>query len=136
MRGDPLDRRGQGEHFGPHVAGGSPLAGAPVECRAERDADRLAPEGEEFVRGRREIQVVVLVLLEEVEERVPHASRMEARLRLWELTQDRAHLAEAHRLLGYARDHAPVDYRTSMIENVPLHRDIMKAWEEHGTGGD
>ena len=23
-------------------------------------------------------------------------------------------------------------YRDSMIENVPLHRDIMKAWREHG----
>jgi hypothetical protein len=23
-------------------------------------------------------------------------------------------------------------YRTSMIENVPHHRDIMRAWVEHG----
>jgi hypothetical protein len=30
------------------------------------------------------------------------------------------------------RAHAPEDCRDSMIENVPLHRDIMKAWEEHG----
>ena len=46
-----------------------------------------------------------------------------------------AHLEEGHRLLRFMRDHAPEDCRDSMIENVPLHRDIMKAWEEHGVGG-
>ncbi len=33
------------------------------------------------------------------------------------------------------RRHAPEDCRDSMIENVLLHRDIMKAWEEHGEKG-
>ena len=32
----------------------------------------------------------------------------------------------------YARDHSPEEYRDTMLQNVPLHRDIMKAWEEHG----
>jgi hypothetical protein len=32
----------------------------------------------------------------------------------------------------HLRDHAPEEYRGSMIENVPLHRNVMKAWEEHG----
>ncbi|MHC4669892.1 MAG: hypothetical protein ACYTFD_15995 [Planctomycetota bacterium] len=30
------------------------------------------------------------------------------------------------------RDHATEEYRDSMIENVPLRRDIMRVWEEHG----
>jgi serine/threonine protein kinase/tetratricopeptide (TPR) repeat protein len=75
-----------------------------------------------------------LAALDEHEERVPHDTKMDARFRLWELTNDKAHLEEAHRLLTYLRDHAPEDCRDSMIENVPLHRDIMKAWEEHGHG--
>ncbi|MCZ6786677.1 MAG: tetratricopeptide repeat protein, partial [Planctomycetota bacterium] len=72
-----------------------------------------------------------LAALAEHEERVGHDRRMEARFRLWELTQDPTHLTEAHRLLAHLRDHAPEDCRDSMIENVPLHRGIMKAWEEH-----
>jgi hypothetical protein len=57
---------------------------------------------------------------------------MECRFRLWGLTKERTHLIEAKRLLDFAVEHAPEDCRTSMIENVPLHRDIVKAWEEHG----
>ncbi|MHC4551071.1 MAG: hypothetical protein ACYTEZ_20160 [Planctomycetota bacterium] len=39
---------------------------------------------------------------------------------------------EARWLLDFLRDHSPEDCHDSMIENVPLHRNIMKAWEEHG----
>jgi tetratricopeptide (TPR) repeat protein len=70
--------------------------------------------------------------LVEHEERVEHGTRMNARFRLWELTKDEAHLVEAKRQLDFALDHAPGDCRTSMIENVPLHSEIMRAWEEHG----
>jgi len=73
-----------------------------------------------------------LAALAEHEERVECAGKMEARFRLWELTQDKAHLEEAHRLLCHLRDHAAEDCRETIIENVPLHRDIMKAWEEQG----
>jgi tetratricopeptide (TPR) repeat protein len=73
--------------------------------------------------------------LEEYEHRAEHGTKMEAHFRLWELTQDGSHLEEAHRLLTFMRDHAPGDCRTSMIENIPLHRDIMRAWEEHGSSG-
>jgi len=52
--------------------------------------------------------------------------------RLWELTSDKTHLAEAKRLLDFAVENSPEEYGTSVLENVPLHRDIMKAWEEHG----
>jgi hypothetical protein len=33
-------------------------------------------------------------------------------------------------------DHTREEYRESMLTNVPLHRDIMRAWEEHGGSGD
>jgi len=70
-----------------------------------------------------------LAALEEHEQRVHHGTKMEARFLLWE-TKDRAHLAEAKRLLDVLVGHTAEEYRTSMLENVPLHRDIMRAWEE------
>jgi tetratricopeptide (TPR) repeat protein len=73
-----------------------------------------------------------LAAFREHEGRVGHDTKLEARFRLWELTKDETHLAEVKRLLDFAVDGSPEDYRTSMIENVPLHRDIMRAWEEHG----
>ena len=76
-----------------------------------------------------------LEALHENEARVGHAEKMEARFRLWELTNDKTHLIEAKRLLDFAVAHSPEEYRRSMLENVPLHRDIMKAWEEHGEKG-
>jgi hypothetical protein len=45
----------------------------------------------------------------------------------------RSHLAEAKRLLDYRVEHAPEEYHGSMLKNVPLHHEIMEAWEEHGT---
>ncbi len=32
----------------------------------------------------------------------------------------------------FLRDHAGKEYRTSILENVPLHRDIVAAFAEHG----
>jgi hypothetical protein len=70
-----------------------------------------------------------------------HASRLKVlqemvcRFALWKATNDPAHLEAAHRLLGAIRARAPEDCRDSMIANVPLHRDIMEAWEEHGEKG-
>ena len=71
-----------------------------------------------------------LTALEEHGGHVRHADRMDARFRLWELTGNRTHLDEAHRLLEHLRDHAPEEARVSMIENVPLHFAIMRAWED------
>ncbi len=73
-----------------------------------------------------------LAAFSEHEARSEHDTKTEARFCLWKATKDRAHLEEAHRLLMYAREHAPEEDRDSMLENIPLHRDIMKAWEEHG----
>jgi len=67
----------------------------------------------------------------EKEMHVSYRDRMHARYLLWQATRDPAHLEEAHRLLVHFRDHAPEECRETMLENVPLHRDIMQAWEEH-----
>jgi len=40
-------------------------------------------------------------------------------------------IQKAKRLLDHVVDHAPEAYRRSVQENVPLHRDIAKAWGEH-----
>ena len=56
---------------------------------------------------------------------------MNARFRLWELTKIKAHLVEAKRLLDFAVEHSPEEYRESMLTNVALHRGIVRAWEEH-----
>jgi serine/threonine protein kinase/tetratricopeptide (TPR) repeat protein len=57
-----------------------------------------------------------------------HRERMKVSYRLWRVTRDRAHLDTAHRLLVELRDHAPAPYRDTVLENVPLHREIRRAW--------
>ena len=44
----------------------------------------------------------------------------------------REQFAEAKRLLDDLVEHAPEEYRESMLKNVRLNREIMEAWEEHG----
>ena len=68
---------------------------------------------------------------EEHQSGMAHSERMESRFLLFRATKDPAHLEEAHRLLTHLRDHAPEEYRETMIRNVPLHRDIAAAWKEH-----
>jgi hypothetical protein len=81
-----------------------------------------------------DVEAAVAALVEH-EEGLEHRVKMNARFRLWELTRDRAHLDEAHRLLEHLRDHAPDEDREMLIANVPLHRDIMLAWEKLGEKG-
>ena len=71
-------------------------------------------------------------VFEEFENRLEYRDKLDALHCLWQATKDRAHLEEAHRLLMAAREHVSEEYRDTMIQNVPLHRDIMAAWEEHG----
>jgi tetratricopeptide (TPR) repeat protein len=73
-----------------------------------------------------------LAAFEEHGDKSGHGTVMDIRFRLWELTDDETHLDDAHRLLCFMRDHAPEEYRETMITNVILHRDIMAAWQEHG----
>jgi tetratricopeptide (TPR) repeat protein len=61
-----------------------------------------------------------------------HVARMEARFWLWKATQDRAHLAESWRLLVHLRDHAPEENKVTVMENVPLHREIAAAAKAAG----
>ena len=56
----------------------------------------------------------------------------EVRYLLWQATGEAEHLAEAKRLLDHLVQHAPAESRASMLKNVRLHREIMKAWAEHG----
>jgi len=70
----------------------------------------------------------------EHEAKLNYETRMEVMFMLWEAGRDPAHLEEGHRLLCHLRDHAPKKYRETMIENVPLHRDIMAANEEQRSG--
>ena len=53
-----------------------------------------------------------------------------ARFLLFRATKDEAHLVEAKHLLDYLVEHAPEDCRESMLKNVRVNRDIMKAWAE------
>ena len=76
---------------------------------------------------------IALEALQKHESSAIHTEKMEARFVLWKATQDAEHLTEAHRLLQELREHAPEEYRDSMVQNVPLHRDIAAAWEEHGS---
>jgi hypothetical protein len=54
------------------------------------------------------------------------------RFLLWQATHDRAHLAEAKRLLDFMVEHAPPDCRESMLANVRLHREIAAAAKAAG----
>jgi tetratricopeptide (TPR) repeat protein len=56
-----------------------------------------------------------------------HAKKMEACFVLWRALGDHDHLEDAARLLTDLRHRAPRASRDAMIENVPLHRDIVAA---------
>ena len=70
--------------------------------------------------------------VDELGERMDHLFLTEAQFLLWRATADRAHLAEAKRLVEEALVNAPEEHRDAMLENVPLHRDIWKATQEAG----
>ena len=56
-------------------------------------------------------------------------------LLLWRVTGEFAHLERAYRETQHLAEHAPPEYRKTMIGNVPFHREIVEAWETHGNGG-
>ncbi len=58
-------------------------------------------------------------------------ARIQARILLWPVAGDSTHLGESRRDLRHLIDQAPEQYRETVIANVPLHRDIMTAWEEY-----
>jgi len=111
-----------GDHFAEALAVGREVGDCSVLLLATIHAARL-PGGD--VAASR-------ATLAEFEKRSFHWVRLDAHFRLWELTGDRAHLGEAKRLLDFAVEHAPEEHRASMLEHVPLHREIARAWDEHG----
>jgi tetratricopeptide (TPR) repeat protein len=66
------------------------------------------------------------------EGRIDARTAMDARFLLFQATRDRAHLAEAKRLLDFMVEHAPPECRESMLTNVRLHREIVAACKEQG----
>jgi serine/threonine protein kinase/tetratricopeptide (TPR) repeat protein len=97
------------------VARASTLRGALVIASAERC--RLTGDGVD----------TAIALVAEHGTRVHFEDRIRASWRLHQATGGAAHLAEAKRLLEFLVDHAPADCRTSMIENVRVHREIAAA---------
>jgi len=65
-------------------------------------------------------------------EGLEYPERTESRLLHWKATHDPIHRAEARRLLDHLVEHAPEEYRESMLKNVKRHREIMEAWESRG----
>jgi serine/threonine protein kinase/tetratricopeptide (TPR) repeat protein len=63
-------------------------------------------------------------------DRMRMLDRTKAHFELWKQTAKPEHLEEAHRLHEYILEHAPEEARGSMIENVPLHREITEAWRD------
>jgi serine/threonine protein kinase/tetratricopeptide (TPR) repeat protein len=77
-----------------------------------------------------------LAALAEAGDAVEVNAAAQIRLLLWQATRDRAHLAEAKRLLDFMVEHAPPECRESMLANVRLHREITAAWRaEFPEGG-
>jgi hypothetical protein len=57
---------------------------------------------------------------------------MQARFMFWQATRDRDQLVAAHRRLVSLKYLAPEGCADSILEDLPLHKEIMKAWEGHG----
>ncbi len=59
-------------------------------------------------------------------ERLALRARMHAEHLMYQLTGERAHLDAAWERLRHVRDHAPVEYRASMLVHQPIHRAIVE----------
>jgi len=56
-----------------------------------------------------------------------HGTRLAMYALLWRATGEPGHLETAVRLLTHLREHAPEEYQVSLIEDIPLHREIAGA---------
>ena len=61
------------------------------------------------------------------EMRIPHLTRLRACFALWKASEKRPYLDEAERLLLELRDGAPPAWRKAVLDNVPLHAEILDA---------
>jgi len=115
--------QGRGEQAAPLLEEALPLAKEKGMPRTEVDVScRLAllPNGDTS----RALETFVAK-----QDQLGPAEQMSARFLLFRATKDEAHLAEAKRLLDFLVAHAPEKHRETTLDGVPLHRDIMKAWE-------
>ncbi len=70
-------------------------------------------------------------------ERLEAEELLASRFLLWGATGDRAHLAEAKRLLDESVADVDVETRASMLTNLRLNREVLAAWRaEFGEAGD
>ena len=74
--------------------------------------------------------------LRECGDRAGPARAMEAHYQLFIATNDARHLAESKHLLDGLVEGALEEHREKMLRDVPLHRDIMTAWNERKGSGD
>jgi len=63
-------------------------------------------------------------LLARSEGELSHGTKLATHAWLWRTTGDPGHLDAAWRLLEHLRDHAPIEYRVSLIEDIPQHREV------------
>ncbi len=68
----------------------------------------------------------------EIEPRLEASQRRNARWLLWKATGDRAHLAEAKRLLDEELAHVDGETRAAMLANLSRNCEITAACQEHG----
>ena len=58
---------------------------------------------------------------------IPHLARLRACFALWQASAKRPYLDEAERLLLDLRDGAPPAWRKAVLEQVPVHAEILAA---------
>ena len=68
----------------------------------------------------------------ETESKLEAEERMSARSLLWRATGDRAHLAEAKRLLDESLAKVPAEHHATTLANVRVNREITAAVEAAG----
>lgn len=73
--------------------------------------------------------------LADLESRLRLVELLEAYDLLWRATSDPACLRRAKEALDELVAHAPEAYRGSMVESVPLYREVEGAWAAHGGEG-
>jgi len=59
--------------------------------------------------------------------RMTVAAQIDARLRLWQSSNDRAQLEAAHALLSALAERAAPEHRKSLLQRVPAHRAVIEA---------
>ena len=94
----------------------------------ERDEVVLAQAHRAVLDPRRAAEA--LATLREHEPYLKHVTRLSVHYMLWRASGARDLLQAAHRYLESTCANAPEEDWVSMLENVPLYRDIVRAWND------